>query len=363
MSAYSLHDVQSSRLVKITPERARDVSSTDYPGHHADASPEEYQWDLDKFKKNLRVQVTRLSNRSIEFDLVGVDASIANAFRRILIAEVPSIAIERFYVWNNTSVIQDEVLAHRLGLVPLNVDPGVMDFRGPEDPPTDRNTLVFKADFTCQKNPAYKPSANTTTPPKHEEMFINHEFRAEHLIWYPAGEQEDTFQDNKPASTNGNIVLAKLRPGQNINIECHAVKGVGKDHAKFSPVATASYRLHPYIKITKPIPPHRAEEFKRCFSPGVVKVNSRKEVSIDLQGMRNDTVSREVLRDPEFKDSVELARIRDWFIFQIESESAYKPERLMNEAVKVMRSKIDTIKQAAEALREQHDGDVTMGGT
>jgi len=60
----------------------------------------------------------------MEFDLVGVDASIANALRRILIAEVPTMAIENVYVFQNTSVIQDEVLAHRLGLIPIKADPG-----------------------------------------------------------------------------------------------------------------------------------------------------------------------------------------------------------------------------------------------
>lgn len=88
-----------------------------------------------------------MSNRSIDFDLVGVDASIANAFRRIMIAEVdlrfsfarfmihahvpkvPTVAIENVYVWNNTSVVVDEVLAHRVGLVPLNVDPALVSMR------------------------------------------------------------------------------------------------------------------------------------------------------------------------------------------------------------------------------------------
>ena len=44
------------------------------------------------------------------------------------------------------------------------------------------------------------------------------------------------YADNPPAPTNPNIVLAKLRPGQAVEMEMHAVKGVGKDHAKFSPV-------------------------------------------------------------------------------------------------------------------------------
>ena len=46
----------------------------------------------------------------IEFDLVGVDASLANAFRRLMLSEVPSMAIEKIYMYNNTSIIQDEVL-------------------------------------------------------------------------------------------------------------------------------------------------------------------------------------------------------------------------------------------------------------
>ena len=50
-----------------------------------------------------------LSENEIEFDMVGIDASIANAFRRILLAEVPTMAIEKVHIYNNTTIIQDEV--------------------------------------------------------------------------------------------------------------------------------------------------------------------------------------------------------------------------------------------------------------
>lgn len=75
------------------------------------------------------MSVQRLTPSAIEFDLVGVDAPIANALRRIMIAEVPTIAIEDVYVWNNTSIMQDEVLAHRIGLVPLRIDPRTLDYK------------------------------------------------------------------------------------------------------------------------------------------------------------------------------------------------------------------------------------------
>ena len=91
------------RHVGIHAEHISDVSSRDFPGHYPG---EDNSWNLDHFREvcptplaltsqihgspsqKLHVKVNKLSQRSIQFDLVGVDASIANAFRRILIAEV-----------------------------------------------------------------------------------------------------------------------------------------------------------------------------------------------------------------------------------------------------------------------------------
>lgn len=69
------------------------------------------------------MEIQQINELEMQFDLVGVDAAIANAIRRILLAEIPTMAIEDVYIWNNTSVIQDEVLSHRLGLVPIKADP------------------------------------------------------------------------------------------------------------------------------------------------------------------------------------------------------------------------------------------------
>ena len=66
--------------------------------------------------------MTHLDADEVEFDLSGVDVSFANALRRIMLAEVPTMAIETVYVEENDGVIQDEVLAHRLGLAPARVE-------------------------------------------------------------------------------------------------------------------------------------------------------------------------------------------------------------------------------------------------
>lgn len=115
-----------SRLVEVLPERVGSVSSPHFP-HNAPGAT--HAWSLAAFKRTLQTRITRLSPDRIELDLVGVDASIANAIRRTLMAEVPTVAIENVYVWNNTSIVQDEVLSHRLGLVPLYINPDQVEFK------------------------------------------------------------------------------------------------------------------------------------------------------------------------------------------------------------------------------------------
>ena len=80
--------------------------------------------------------------------------------------------------------------------------------------------------------------------------------------------------------------------------------------------ATASYRLLPTITLRQPIPSALCDKFAGCFPPGVVEV--REDVAgvkeAVIVNTRKDTVSREVLRHPEFEDMVVLGRKRDHFI-------------------------------------------------
>ena len=54
---------------------------------------------------------------------------------------------------------------------------------------------------------------------------------------------------NKVKLVHENIMIAKLRENQEIFIEIYAEKGIGKKHAKWSPVSTCFYRLMPNVNI------------------------------------------------------------------------------------------------------------------
>lgn len=300
--------------------------------------------------------------------MVGVDAAIANAYRRILLAEIPTLAIEEVYVYNNTSIIQDEVLCHRMGLIPFTGSTeGLRWMRSfkkkpPADDaaavaaarkdgafedktltvPNDRNTVVLRLRVRCEWRENGKELAKSGETDA-DKLYINSSVYAHQIVFEPQGEQTSRFAapgDIKPV--NPDILIAKLRPGQEIDMHLHCIKGLGGDHAKFSPVATASYRLLPSIHIKQPILGADARKFARCFPKGVIGLEDDEESGEKkavVKDTMKDTVSRECLRHDEFKDKVQLGRVRDHFIFSVESSGQFPSDELFIDSVKVLREK------------------------
>ena len=70
----------------------------------------------------MKVRIIDLNDEKIRFTLDGVDVAFANALRRTMISDVPCMAIDDLFIFDNSSVINDEVLAHRIGMVPIKTD-------------------------------------------------------------------------------------------------------------------------------------------------------------------------------------------------------------------------------------------------
>ncbi|KAH9964191.1 hypothetical protein BC827DRAFT_1154161 [Russula dissimulans] len=139
---------------------------------------------------------------------------------------------------------------------------------------------------------------------------------AGHLQWIPQSQQVEVFAARPPAPTIPETVLVQLRSGQAIEMEMHAVKGPGKDYAKFS-------------LVVNPVPPHLATRFRDSFSPGVINVTFLTHHS----------------------DSA----------VNVEPEGTYTVNRKL-EAIRVDERKISAMKAAVEVLRAQGE-DIQMANT
>ena len=326
---------------------------------------------VSKFRSKVNViivkRITPGSSMDLEFDLIGVDPALANAIRRILISEVPTMAIEKVYMYNNTSIIQDEVLAHRLGLIPLRADPRKFDWYQAEQASGDNETeaddinkssasfgnskdsLEFELKIRCSRR--QEASKSATEP---DELYESHNVYTKHMKWLPRKDQIQMLSDGKESTPNpgpveDDILIAKLRPGHELDIRMVAIKGVGKDHAKFSPVATAYYRLLPEIQLKHSIYGEAAERLQRCFSPGVIDLVEEKSEKGNftrkravVKSARYDACSRNVFRHDDLKDAVNLNKIPDHFIFTVESTGALLPENLVVQAIDILADKCDT---------------------
>lgn len=115
-----------------------------------------------------------MDDEEIIFDLIGVEPPLANALRRIMIAEIPTMAIEKVEMWQNTSVIPDENLAHRMGLVPILVDPRLFQFKATDKSYDDTNSLRFKLHVVCTKKDPKMPTPLNINDVEEEEKIFNH---------------------------------------------------------------------------------------------------------------------------------------------------------------------------------------------
>lgn len=273
---------------------------------------------------------------------------------------------------NNTSIIQDEVLAHRLGLIPLTGNPAAiteMNFKRPPsegdtegDKATDQNTILMKLEVACEWKEGAQKLLKEGKADDIEELYVGHNVYARDITFHPIGKQIETFKgEDVVRPVNPDILIAKLRPGQEISMELHARKGRGGDHAKFSPVATASYRLMPTIDIVKPILGNDAKKFARCFPKGVIGLEGFTEEDAAKAGEAfedqigekkavvkdafKDTVSRECLRHAEFQEKVKLGRVRDHFIFSVESTGQYDSDELFIMSVRALAAKTNKIRR------------------
>ncbi|KAJ4980430.1 hypothetical protein NE237_031267 [Protea cynaroides] len=364
VSARDLPDLPKGQLPPhLELQRTRVLCAADAPTHteniqYAGAYAMmgvDNSFRLDAFSKRFRVEVIKLTEDDMEFDMIGIDPAIANAFRRILIADVPTMAIEKVLIANNTSVVQDEVLAHRLGLIPIKVDPRLFEYMPENDTPNERNTIVFKLHVKCKKG---DPRLTVKTDqlkwlPNGSELLIASENTASNPASKPKTYTSFTCsQDSLPEFSNNpitlkhnDIIISKLGPGQEIELEAHAVKGIGKTHAKWSPVSTAWYRMLPEVVLLEEVENEKAEELVKKCPVNVFDIEdvAKGKKRATVAQPRACTLCRECIRGEDWEKRVAVRRVKDHFIFTIESSGALPPDVLFTEAVKILEDKCERV--------------------
>lgn len=284
------------------------------------------------------IEIINSKEDFIEFLLVNADLSYANALRRIIIAEVPTMAIDMVSIRANTSPLFDEFIAHRLGLIPLVS--------------RDINQYQFSRKCNCNEE-CEQCSVHFVLKVKctSDSMDVT----TEHIT------PVNTSCSVVPVKYIGQdpIVIAKLRKNQELDMHMVAKKGVGKEHSKWSPVSCVILQQVPEIEfidkgvfITK-LDKKQKKEFVSSCPSDVYKIDD-KSGNVEIANPLKCTYCQECQLKIEAlgSDPSQIIRIepkKNRFLFKVESIGSLKPEQIVLDAFQSLKEKLLNIITEIEA--------------
>jgi DNA-directed RNA polymerase subunit D len=168
------------------------------------------------------LEILEKDEHNLRFIVKGISVEMVNAIRRIMLTEVPVMAIDEVIILKNDSPLYDEIVGLRLGLLPLKTD--LEAYNLPEECDCGGfGCPNCQVSLTCE-------ITNTTNNPL--------EIRSGDL----------DSNDPEIVPVNDFIPIVKIDKGSKLIVEAYAILGKGQDHAKWSAVSNVFYRYLPKIE-------------------------------------------------------------------------------------------------------------------
>lgn len=227
------------------------------------------------------------------------------------------MAIDDVFIIQNESSIFDEILAHRLGLIPLK---------------TDLDSYVLPEKCTCKSDLGCPKCRATLTldamAPEDKTLTVY--------------SRDLKSEDPGVAPISDRVPIVKLAPNQRVKIEAYARLGRGEEHAKWKPVNVCAYKNYPTIEIDE----------TRCDLCGECVKICPKDV-LEIRGEKLVVVAPyECMSCPDCEEKCPLdppaIRVK-WqenaFLFKIEGTGALPVSKIISTAADILREKVQGLER------------------
>jgi DNA-directed RNA polymerase subunit D len=236
----------------------------------------------------------------VAFVLRDSTPAYANALRRSIIANVPTLAIEDVEMYENNSALYDEVIAHRLGLLPLT---------------TDLSSYIL-------------PTGDDGVSRASSEVKLSLEAKGPCTVYA----SELKSKDAKVKCAFPQTPIVKLLKNQTIKFEATAVLGQGKVHSKWTPAAVFYQNLPVIEDGSKKI----ELEPKDVVDAKVFELFVKEDGSLSIPVAK--------VQNPKISQS------QNDFLFVVESFGQLKPEEIIAEALSQLDKQIDAFTEEIQTL-------------
>ncbi|ELZ17779.1 DNA-directed RNA polymerase subunit D [Haloterrigena salina JCM 13891] len=242
------------------------------------------------------VEFVERGEREARFLVRGVTPGFANGIRRAMLADVPTMAIDTVRFVENSSVMFDEQLALRLGLVPLTTPP--------EGEFGEDETVTLSIDV---EGPATAYSGDLVS---NDELV-------------------------QPADQN--VPIIDLKDDQRLEAEADAVVDYGKDHAKHQGGVAVGYRHLQQVEVVGDLPEFEDEESR--IVRGVIEDNGE---LVPTSEFDHDLSNRYPGKEVEVED------VPNAFVFHVETDGSFSVEELVTRAADSIESRATELEDAVQ---------------
>ncbi len=279
----------------------------------------------------MNIEKRELSERKARLIISDANATLANALRRVLIADVPKMAIEdvEFHLgtiagregdeaeYESTTPLFDEIIAHRLGLVPI---------------PTDLNLYNFKDECdTCEGEGCTNCTVIYSLNKKGPCTVYSGDL-------VPVGDAKSRVADEL-------IPIVKLTDEQALLIYATAELGTSKEHTKWQPTSGVGYKYYPEIEIDHELCNLCGDCISKC-PVNILEEKKKKLVVTDTEECKLCNVCVEACP----KDAIKVKGREDKFILSYETDGSLSAEDVLKESLQILVNKFGNVIELVENI-------------
>ncbi len=259
----------------------------------------------------------------VKFVLDGVGVELANAYRRIILTEVATMAITEVLFVENDSVLYDEMIAHRIGLIPLTTD--LKNYNLPEECSCGgQGCTLCQAQLMCEVHAESEP----------RNVY--------------SGDLES--MDPKIHPINDKLLIAKLGKKTSCVFEAYAQLGQGKDHAKFQPVCSIGYKYYPKVTV---------DNSKFTSEAQIDEFLKKEHTKLFVKKDGKLATVKDYWKGPDYTDSIAslapngaitIEFVPNKFIFTVEGTGALPLKEVFTRATEVFLEKLEEFEEQLKTV-------------
>jgi DNA-directed RNA polymerase subunit D len=276
------------------------------------------------------LKIIDLTETHAKFVVSGTRPDMANALRRALMTEVPKMAIEtvEFHLGpirdedgkecESVSPLFDEIIAHRLGLIPI---------------PTDPDLYVPKDQCTCEGEGCPSCTIMYSLNKKGPAEVYSGDLE-------PLGGQELRVKDEL-------VPIVKLGPKQALLVYASAELGTAQRHIKWQVTNGTGYRYYPTVTID----PKKCDNGDACIKVCPRGVLGKKDGKLVVEDLESCTICKACV-DACTHDAIQIKGDNTKFIFEFETDGSLSARDTLKKALDILEKKFDAFREDVSAMGE-----------